>query len=219
MAAQLAGTCQNRGACTLIQIKASHADLHHPQETMRERHRSWRQNSMKRTNDNGRIRPWTGLPPRPALSGEPRAWLARAHQEQLALCNSLEEIADSLPAEIDRQKCAYAAKMLEPLIRELHSGEESAVFRWVEQNCGDDPSIAATLARLKYEHCEDECFAEELSEMLVKLGAADDSVNAETAGYMLRGFFTNLRRHIGFEQECLRTLLPASSDIVRADIN
>ncbi|WP_413813712.1 hemerythrin domain-containing protein [Ensifer sp. LC163] len=174
---------------------------------------------MKRTNDSGMIRVWTGLRSRPAPIGEPRAWLARAHQEQLALCNSLEEIADSLPAEIDRQKCAYAAKMLEPLIRELHSGEESAVFRWVEQNFGDDPSIEATLARLKYEHCEDECFAEELTELLVKLGAADESVNAETAGYMLRGFFTNLRRHIGFEQECLRTLLPASPDITSADIN
>lgn len=180
---------------------------------MRERHRSWRENNMKRTNDEGRIRAWTGLPPRPAPIGEPRAWLARAHQEQLALCSILEEIADSLPAEIDRQKCAYAAKMLEPLIRELHSGEESAVFRWVEQHFGDNPSIEATLARLKYEHCEDECFAEELTEMLVKLGAADESVNAETAGYMLRGFFTNLRRHIGFEQECLRTLLPADADI------
>ncbi len=168
---------------------------------------------MKRTNDSGMIRVWTGLRQRPAPIEEPQAWLARAHQEQLALCNSLEEIADSLPTEIDRQKCAYAAKMLEPLIRELHSGEESAVFRWVEQNFGDDPSIAATLARLKYEHCEDECFAEELTEMLVKLGAADESVNAETAGYMLRGFFTNLRRHIGFEQECLRTLLPVDADI------
>lgn len=29
----------------------------------------------------------------------------------------------------------------------------------------------------------------------------------QTAGYMLRGFFTNLRRHVHFEQECLRGIL------------
>ena len=40
------------------------------------------------------------------------AWLDRAHAEQLALCRELEEIADSLPASINRQKCIYAAKAL-----------------------------------------------------------------------------------------------------------
>lgn len=136
---------------------------------------------------------------------EPFAWLARAHKEKLALCSSLEEIADSLPAEIDRQKCAYAAKVLEPMIRELHCGEESLVFPWIERTFRGDPTIGATLERLKYEHCEDECFAEEVTEMLERLGAADRTVNAETAGYMLRGFFTSIRRHIGFEQEYLRS--------------
>ncbi|MCA1443802.1 hypothetical protein I6F07_27045 [Ensifer sp. IC4062] len=63
------------------------------------------------------------------------------------------------------------------------------------------------MERLKYEHCEDECFAEELTEMLGRLGAADRTVNAETAGYMLRGFFTSVRRHIRFEQECLCSVL------------
>lgn len=29
----------------------------------------------------------------------------------------------------------------------------------------------------------------------------------QTGGYMLRGFFTNLRRHVHFEQECLRGIL------------
>ena len=28
-----------------------------------------------------------------------------------------------------------------------------------------------------------------------------DSVNAEAAGYMLRGFFESIRRHIAFEQQ------------------
>ncbi|WOS61263.1 hemerythrin domain-containing protein [Sinorhizobium fredii] len=139
-------------------------------------------------------------------AAEPLAWLAEAHKDQLALCDSLEAIADNLP-EIDREICAYAARMLGPLLRELHAGEEGVVFVWIERRHGDDPALAAMLEQLKYEHCEDECYAEELAEMLARLGAADATVNAETAGYMLRGFFTNVRRHIAFEQECLRGIL------------
>ncbi len=139
-------------------------------------------------------------------AAEPLDWLAEAHKDQLALCDSLETIADYLP-DVDREICSYAARMLGPLLRELHGGEEGLVFAWIERRHGDDPALTAMLEQLKYEHCEDECFAEELSEMLARLGAADTSVNAETAGYMLRGFFTNVRRHITFEQECLRGFL------------
>ncbi|MCA1493832.1 hemerythrin domain-containing protein [Sinorhizobium alkalisoli] len=138
---------------------------------------------------------------------EPLAWLASAHKEQLALCDSMEAIADSLPGEIDREICAYAARMLAPMLRHFHAGEERIVFDWVEQRFGDDPSARASLERLKFEHCEDECFAEELTEMLDRLGTADHTVNPETAGYMLRGFFTGLRRHVSFEQECLRGIV------------
>lgn len=161
---------------------------------------------MKKTYEDGRIRSRLEPSARPVPLAEPFAWLARAHEEQLALCNCLEAIADSLPTDVDRQKCVYAAKVLEPLIREMHSGEESLVFPWIERTFHSDPTITATLERLKYEHCEDECFAEELTEMLERLGAADETVNPETAGYMLRGFFTSLRRHVGFEQECLRSI-------------
>ncbi|THK37140.1 hemerythrin domain-containing protein [Ensifer sp. MPMI2T] len=157
---------------------------------------------------NGR-KPSSGA--RPPASGEPLveplAWLASAHHDQLALCDSLEAIADSLPEEINRETCAYAAKMIGPMMRALHAGEEQRVFAWIEQRFADDASVHALLERLKYEHCEDECFAEELTEMLDRLGAADRTVNAETAGYMLRGFFTSVRRHISFEQECLRSML------------
>ncbi|PDT80538.1 hypothetical protein CO676_27200 [Sinorhizobium sp. BJ1] len=148
---------------------------------------------------------------RPSAAGEPPvdplAWLASAHHDQLALCDSLEAIADSLPEEINRETCAYAARMIGPMMRDLHAGEEQRVFAWIEQRIADDASVHALLERLKYEHCEDECFAEELTEMLGRLGAADRTVNAETAGYMLRGFFTSVRRHISFEQECLRSML------------
>ncbi len=130
------------------------------------------------------------------------AWLDRAHAEQLALCRELEEIADSLPASINRQKCIYAAKALGPLIKGIHHYEETVLFPQLQANPDATEALGPTLERLKFEHCEDECFAEELTDALLKLGSGD-WVNMEAVGYMLRGFFEGIRRHIAFEREHL----------------
>ena len=127
------------------------------------------------------------------------AWLSRAHGEQLRLCDALEEIADSLPDKINRQKCIYAAKALGPLVRGVHRYEETVLFPALLA-AEKGAALAETIARLKFEHCEDECFSEELSETLLSLGRGDP-VNAEAAGYMLRGFFEAMRRHIAFERQ------------------
>ena len=126
-------------------------------------------------------------------------WLKRAHDAQLTLCEALEEIADSLPANINRQKCIYAAKSLIPLVNGIHRYEEETVFPLLERMASGD--LAESITRLKFEHVEDECFAEELTDTLTRLGSGDGAVNAEAAGYMLRGFFESIRRHIAFEQQ------------------
>lgn len=135
------------------------------------------------------------------------AWLNRAHEEQLSLCRELEEIADSLPGSINRQKCIYAAKALGPLIRGIHHYEENVLFPWLEGRIDKSRPLPETLSRLKFEHCEDECFAEELTDALLKLGSGAP-VNMEAVGYMLRGFFEGMRRHIAFEREHLLKEIP-----------
>lgn len=138
-------------------------------------------------------------------------WLKKAHDAQLTLCTALEEIADSLPGNINRQKCIYAAKSLIPLVNGIHRYEEEALFPMLESKGGGDKALAEAIARLKFEHVEDECFAEELTDTLTRLGSGDGAVNAEAAGYMLRGFFESIRRHIAFEQQfMLRGTGPAS---------
>lgn len=134
----------------------------------------------------------------PVPDGEMIAWLRIAHSEQLSLCDELEEIADSLPANVNRQKCIYAAKALVPMIRALHRYEETVLFPRVQGKNGIDEDDE-TLTRLRYEHLEDEGYAEELTETLLKL-ASNEPVNMEAVGYMLRGFFEGLRRHIAFER-------------------
>ncbi|WP_245408845.1 hemerythrin domain-containing protein [Rhizobium wuzhouense] len=129
-------------------------------------------------------------------------WLYRAHEEQLALCQELEDIADSLPASVNRQKCIYAAKALGPLIKGIHHYEETVLFPHLQARPEANDHLSTTLERLKFEHCEDECFAEELTDALLRLGSGA-AVNMEAVGYMLRGFFEGLRRHIAFEREHL----------------
>jgi hemerythrin-like domain-containing protein len=131
----------------------------------------------------------------------PLDWWRQAHEEQLRLCDELEEIADSLPAGINRQKCIYAAKALGPLIKGVHHYEDTVLFPQFESKVLDAPDLSKTLARLKFEHFEDECFAEELTERLLQLGSGHGNVNMEATGYMLRGFFEAVRRHIAFERE------------------
>ena len=118
-------------------------------------------------------------------------------------CAELEAIADSLPANVNRQKCIYAAKALGPLIKGVHHYEDNVLFPAIETRAVGEADLQKTLQRLRYEHFEDECFAEELAERLLLLSSGSDSVNMEATGYMLRGFFEAVRRHIAFEREHL----------------
>ncbi len=129
--------------------------------------------------------------------------LEEIHREKLAVCDQLEAIADSLPLEVNRQRCLFAAKAIAQIVRKAHRFEETTVFPAIAANFPDVPHLASTLQRLQFEHCEDEGFADELSDALHRLAAADPRVHPETIGYMLRGFFTTVRRHIAFEREHL----------------
>ena len=131
------------------------------------------------------------------------AVMHRAHGEKLRVCGALEEIADALPDRIDRLMCVSVASTLLPMLRNIHRFEEELIF----------PAYAAATAdpqcveRLKAEHVEDECFADELTEALMTIGHGAAVANPEALGFMLRGFFETIRRHVAFERD---HILPAS---------
>ena len=87
---------------------------------------------------------------------------------------------------------AFVAVILFPLL--MVSGD-------LEEN------LKATVERLRYEHWEDESFADEVADALIRFVTDKASSNAETLAYMLRGFFEGLRRHIAFEREHIVPLL------------
>jgi len=132
---------------------------------------------------------------------------SRARGEQLALCETLEAIADSLPDQVDRQTCIQTARVLGPLIDRAHRMEEEVLFPALEKAQNVKLDLSATLERLRLEHAGDEFFAEELVEVLMSYGAGTPVQSAEATGYMLRGFFETLKRHIAFEHALLGPII------------
>lgn len=127
----------------------------------------------------------------------PAVVMKRAHLEKLQLCDALERIADILP-KVDCLACLAAANAIVPLLRSIHQYEETVIFPAYEAALsGGD----ASTRRLRAEHVEDECFAGEVTEILLAIGHGEPVENAEAVGFMLRGFFESMRRHIAFERE------------------
>jgi hemerythrin-like domain-containing protein len=134
--------------------------------------------------------------------------LAEAHHAgKLRLCDQLEAIADSLPDSVDPQICLAAARSIQNLVTQAHKFEESSLWPVLRLLRSDDERLEASLERLRYEHWEDESYAEELVLVLTDWGMCAGTRDAEATGYMLRGFFEGLRRHVAFEREHVVPLL------------
>ena len=124
---------------------------------------------------------------------------------QLLLCNRLEQIADALPNNLDHQECLSVARNVYATIKSAHRFEEEKLFPYMLKS----PSNAQTcksVERLCAEHWEDEIYAFDVQDALINYVKDPKDANAESLGYMLRGFFEGVRRHIAFERE---HILPA----------
>jgi len=133
--------------------------------------------------------------------------------KQQTLCKSLERIADSLPKQADEQICLMMSRSIMPVIKTAHEFEEEILFPALLKQARQKTMLAPMLERLRYEHWEDESFGEEIAERLSELGMGRP-YDPEKVGYMLRGFFEGLRRHIGFESDILLQILKSENENV-----
>jgi hypothetical protein len=132
--------------------------------------------------------------------------MAAAFSGKATLCDQLESIADSLPSSVDRLACMRVANSLLPFLREWHRYEEDVLYPAFEHGSSHSLQAAETLTRLRAEHIQDECAAEEITEHLLWLGHGGEVKNPEALGFMLRAFFSAVRRHIAFECEHIAPL-------------
>ncbi len=126
---------------------------------------------------------------------------------QLALCDALEKVADSLPNNVDTQTALRLTTQIYATIKHAHQFEEEQLFPLITNNSPSD-NVSETLQQLHSDHWEDESYAFELQDALLGYITKPKSANPEALGYMLRGFFKSLRRHIAFERQYFSTHLP-----------
>jgi hemerythrin-like domain-containing protein len=129
------------------------------------------------------------------------------HKAMLFMCDLLEGIADHLPGNVDRQQCLAVAGTLGELVHQAQHYEEEALFPLLRDGLGFGDELGETLDRLRIEHQTDQSYAEDIGDMLRAYGEGHPNVAADTAGFMLRGFFEALRRHIAFERQLLLPLV------------
>ncbi len=132
--------------------------------------------------------------------------LHESFAQQLALCDALEAIADSLPNGLNHQRCLRVAQLIGPVLRNAHQAEETVLFPHILATHADG---SAVVEQLRLEHIEDECFGEEVQCELQLLGCRRPVLAPEATGYMLRGFFECLRRHVRHEHDLMNDLLMA----------
>lgn len=133
--------------------------------------------------------------------------LVEYHQAQLDMCRRLERIADNLPLAMDSQAFLQLSRTVYPVVKSAHEFEEQSLFPLLEHKMAHEDRLLQSIERLKFEHWEDESFAEEIGDGLLIYVTDPDRQNPEALSYMLRGFFEGLRRHIAFEAEHVLPLL------------
>ena len=148
------------------------------------------------------------------LQRSPLDLIEHDHARVAQICDHLEQIADSLPDDIDKKRCQEAVTALRFDLPLHHQDEEKGLFLLLLAHSGESPGLDSILERLSHEHAADEGFAEELSEELDKIARTGTCSNPEVVGYMLRGFFENYRRHMHWEQTIL---MPLARQILTAD--
>lgn len=141
------------------------------------------------------------------------ARIEASYRTILSLCDRLEGIADALPDAADRQECLVLARTLGPQFARAQQFEEAEIYPVLAHAPLLRIEAGATLERLRIEHQMDLFYAEEIQDMLRAYGEGTPCLSPDAAGFMLRGFFESVRRHVGFEQSLLRPALvsPARS--------
>ena len=120
--------------------------------------------------------------------GDPASVIAQQYNIELAMCDILERIADSLPDDVHPPLAAAAARSI-------------TIELTVHQRDQEEVLFPLLLAR-----CSSEDRAADLIEALQLLGTGRHIDNANMLGYMLRGFFQCYRRHLNWEQAVLLPL-------------
>ena len=146
-----------------------------------------------------------------AFAANPIDIIAQDHTLQEDLCDLLERIADSLPSSVDRGIAENVLGYLDNDLAVHIRDEEEGLFPLLEAHAATHQAIPGILERLTDEHAIDAFYAEEVCEELRMLASGREPHNANSLGYLLRGFFETQRRHLAWEN---MTILPLARQLL-----
>lgn len=136
------------------------------------------------------------------------------HVWKRELCDALELIADGLPHTTNASLCRVAISVLTTALPQHSALEEQHLFPLLRCKSAMGLDFERVLRELEQEHASDDPFAHEIVEELEELAQGKTPRNSEMLGYMLRGFFVPLRRHVGWEDV---TILPLARRVLSAE--
>lgn len=142
---------------------------------------------------------------------DPIALLEEEHELQRELCNVLEALADDLPTGFDKGLATVAVAILEGSMERHMRLEEEGLFPLLRECVADTDPIHSAMRCLEEEHGRDSGSLVEITDVLKAAIQKNAVENAEMLGYMLRGFFECLRRHVAWED---RVLIPTARSVL-----
>lgn len=122
---------------------------------------------------------------------------------QFALCDVLEQFADSLPFGLSGAGGPLLIPTIALQLAAYHRFEEDHLYPALARY---HDNLDATFDRLRHEHLEDAHHIHDISEAIDVFLTASDKTGCGEIGYMLRCLFTALRRHAAFERDHLLPL-------------
>jgi hypothetical protein len=152
----------------------------------------------------------------PAIEN-PLTTYTRLLHEQIELASELEKIADALPDSFDQHRCCELADRIPAVFNVTVSVSQEFLHPVLLARCDGQSFSEATVERLRSERLMDQGYAMEVNGLLLMLAGPKQAADMNAAGYMLRGFFENLRRACAFELEFVVPL--ATRELTQTDLS
>lgn len=122
---------------------------------------------------------------------------------QFKACDELERVSDELPNS-NTHEFLLSVERICPLLLECHRFEEAHIHPLVAKS---RPEIGVILARLHDEHIEDQDQADLLLDNVRTFVSDAGRTKATEVGYVARGLFISLRRHLAFDRHFITPIV------------
>ncbi|MDF1721055.1 MAG: hemerythrin domain-containing protein [Minwuia sp.] len=128
------------------------------------------------------------------------------HTLIVGVCDRLEAIADALPEAPSHESLSELNALLRFGIPAHCRHEEQALKSALESEEGTPGWLHHAAALITAEHLDNEIIMLELAEALEDYRDRGEKARANALGYLIRHFFTQMRRHMAWEEKVIEEL-------------